>query len=619
LAFGALAIEKGSREDEMDGHSRKSWWRRRLPDLSAAASRFPLAVLIAGLLTFYRLGHDLARDIDLRILGALVASFLWVVAVDFYVESRARSFAARVVLWIAGIAAIAALFYFYWEIWLSPHLLLCALLILVGLSGHLGRAESNATFWLFNHRLWLGAALALVGAGLFAAGLSAIFATLNILFALQLPPHWQEHVLTVSLCFVAPVSFLAFAPRSLTDPITAREEGDFTMRAAAALVKFVLVPLLLVYTAILYAYAIKIALARELPKGTLGGMVVGYLLVGAGTLLVGYPSRETGGPLVRLFWRYWVELAALPVVLLFIAVGRRIADYGVTEQRYLMVLVGVWALILACIRLMRGRNFDLRLVPGVLAFLMFAASFGPGGAIGFSIMSQKEQLAELLTEKSMLVGGKIVPRGEGAAESPLGTDAWRARSIEWYLNTHRALYLLAPWFAGSPNDPFAPGKKPEETARELLLALGLRADVANSSGVVYFTHYSDVPAVIGLAKDGHVIGPVVFQKNGPVPTEIPPRTVAVEGLGMVHLELADTLLTVRLESGEAVKFDIQDAVKEIYRRGWPLTEDHRPVEIKGTGTGLAGTLVIDNLNGAYNEPDFDISLLRFWLVLVREG
>jgi hypothetical protein len=76
---------------------------------------------------------------------------------------------------------------------------------------------------------------------------------------------------------------------------------------------------------------------------------------------------------------------------------------------------------------------------------------------------------------------------------------------------------------------------------------------------------------------------------------------------------------VRLESGEAVKFDIQDAVKEIYRRGWPLTEDHRPVEIKGTGTGLAGTLVIDNLNGAYNEPDFDISLLRFWLVLVREG
>ena len=126
------------------------------------------------------------------------------------------------------------------------------------------------------------------------------------------------------------------------------------MRAAAALVKFVLVPLLLVYTAILYAYAVKIAFAWELPKGTLGGMVVGYLLVGAATLMVGYPSRETSGPLVRFFWRCWVALTALPVVLLFIAVGRRLADYGVTEQRYLMVLIGVWALVLAILRLVRG-------------------------------------------------------------------------------------------------------------------------------------------------------------------------------------------------------------------------------------------------------------------------
>ncbi len=601
----------------MGERSLKSWWRRRLPDLSAAASRFPLPVLIAGLFTFYRLDHDMARDVDARILGALAASFLWVVSVDFYVESGARSFVARVLLWIAGLTAIALLFYFSWDIWLNPYLLFGALLILVGLSGHLARGESNATFWLFNHRLWLGALLALVGAGLFAAGLSAIIQTLNLLFGVVLPPHWQEHILTVAICFVAPVSFLAFAPRSFDDPITAQEEGDFTMRAAAALVKFVLVPLLLVYTAILYAYAIKIALAWELPKGTLGGMVVGYLLVGAATLMVGYPSRDTGGPLVRFFWRYWVALAALPVVLLFIAVGRRVADYGVTEQRYLMVLIGVWALILAVVRIVRGGNFDLRLVPGVLALLMLAASFGPGGAIGFSVMSQKQQLASLLAEKGMLADGKVVPRGEGAPDNPLGTDAWRARSIEWYLNTHRSLYLLAPWFVGTPNDPFAPGKTPEETARDLLLALGLRADVANSSGVVYFTHYSDVPTVLALAKDGHVIGPIVFQSAGDVPAAIEPQTVAVEGLGTVSIGLDDTLVTVKLESGEVAKFDIQDAVKEIYRRGWPITQDHRPVEVKGAGTGLAGTLVIDNLNGTYKEPAFDISLLRFWLVLGR--
>ncbi|HZP08912.1 DUF4153 domain-containing protein [Methyloceanibacter sp.] len=597
---------------------RTSWWRRRRPDLAAAASRFPLPVLIAGLLTFYRLNHDFARDVDMRIMGALVASFLWAVAVDLFSESGRRPFAARVALWIAGIAAIAALFHFFWELWVSPHLLLGALLILVGLAAYLGRQGSNAAFWLFNHRLWLGAALAAVGAGLFAAGLVAIIETVKLLFGLTPPAHMQEHIATLGLCFVAPVSFLAFAPSSFTDPITAREEGDFTMRAAAALTKFVLVPLLLVYTAILYAYAVKIALAWELPKGTLGGMVVGYLLVGAATLLVGYPSRETGGAHVRFFFNYWVELTALPVLLLFVAVGRRIADYGVTEQRYLMVLIGVWALILAGLRVARGGDFDLRPVPGVLAALMLAASFGPGGAIGVSVMSQKQQLAELLTAKGMLVEGRIVPRGEGAPENPLGSEAWRARSIEWYLNTHRALHLLAPWFAGLPNDPFAAGKSPDETARDLLLALGLRADLGNSSGVVHFTHHSNTPIVLAPPKDAYVIGPIVFEASTPV-LAIAPKTVVVDGLGTVTLALADRKLSARLEDGATASFDIDQAVKEVYARGWPNVMDHRPIALKAAASGLDGTMIIDNLNGTYQEPDFDISLLRFWLVLGRAG
>jgi len=67
-----------------------------------------------------------------------------------------------------------------------------------------------------------------------------------------------------------------------------------------------------------------------------------------------------------------------------------------------------------------------------------------------------------------------------------------------------------------------------------------------------------------------------------------------------------------------VKFDVADAMAEVYRRGWPKV-DHRPIELKGTPNGLDGTAVIDNINGTYKEPDFDISLLRFWLVLSKSG
>jgi hypothetical protein len=40
-------------------------------------------------------------------------------------------------------------------------------------------------------------------------------------------------------------------------------------------------------------------------------------------------------------------------------------------------------------------------------------------------------------------------------------------------------------------------------------------------------------------------------------------------------------------------------------------------EIKGSGTALTGTVLIDNLNGSYKEPDFELTLLRMWLVLGR--
>jgi hypothetical protein len=81
----------------------------------------------------------------------------------------------------------------------------------------------------------------------------------------------------------------------------------------------------------------------------------------------------------------------------------------------------------------------------------------------------------------------------------------------------------------------------------------------------------------------------------------------------------DQKLIASLDDKASLKFDLADAVKEVYRRGWPTVTDHRPIELKGTASGLDGTAVIDNLNGTYREPDFDISLLRFWLVLSKPG
>lgn len=82
----------------MVGATLISRWRSRIPDLSAAIMRFPLAVVLAAILTAYMLYQDTPGDIEDRIMGALAGAFLWVVAVDLYVESQLRPFAVRIAL-----------------------------------------------------------------------------------------------------------------------------------------------------------------------------------------------------------------------------------------------------------------------------------------------------------------------------------------------------------------------------------------------------------------------------------------------------------------------------------------------------------------------------------------
>ena len=188
------------------------------------------------------------------------------------------------------------------------------------------------------------------------------------------------------------------------------------------------------------------------------------------------------------------------------------------------------------------------------------------------------------------------------------------RQIEYYLNTRHALRSLAPWFEGEQPNPFAEGKSPEVTVRELLEALALPPDLSRSAGST-FTYYADAPQAISLASSGQVIGPIVFESHGPIQGAIPPQTVRVDGLGTVRLEVAGNNLTAGIENGPELRFDLTEAANRL--AGVVVTE-RRPLPIEAANGPLSGTVLIENLNGTYDGADLGLSLLRFWLVLKRE-
>jgi hypothetical protein len=256
--------------------------------------------------------------------------------------------------------------------------MLSSLFLLVGLAAYCSAPVSMASFWLFNRRLWIAQLLAFLAAVLLAGGVSGVLWTIEYLFGLQVPGWLHGKVWIIALGLVAPLNWLSLIPERFDQPVTEGEQTEFTSRAVALQVKFALVPLLLVYAVILHAYAVKILLDGSLPKGRLGWMVLTYGALVAITALLAFPTRSQGGPLVRFFWRAWPWLLPAPVALLFIAVGERIHQYGLTEGRYLSLMAGLWLAALAASQgLVQAERRDLRLIPGLLAMLLGVASFGP--------------------------------------------------------------------------------------------------------------------------------------------------------------------------------------------------------------------------------------------------
>jgi hypothetical protein len=95
------------------------------------------------------------------------------------------------------------------------------------------------------------------------------------------------------------------------------------------------------------------------------------------------------------------------VVVLFLAIGLRIQQYGVTEQRYIVVLFGIWLVLMALYYLFSKKK-NLKVMMWTMFVAIFLTIFGgPLSAIGVSVNSQMWRLEEMLTENGILVDGKV--------------------------------------------------------------------------------------------------------------------------------------------------------------------------------------------------------------------
>ena len=235
-----------------------------------------------------------------------------------------------------------------------------ALLVLLGFPFE--KNNQGFTYRNFTNLFHLGLATAV---WLLVFGLvAAILFTITTLFNVEFSDSFYEHFYTSLGIFTLPLFFLVFQQRQAKSEMTLN-------RIFEILVNFVLAPALMIFTVLLYAYVVQIIFEGVLPKGMLANITLPYLLGGLGVYALRSICAKARW---ETFFKFYPYLSIVPIVLLWLAIDRRISAYAWTEQRiYLVALATAITIAYAILIVPKARQY--RLISGVVMVAIFAMTW----------------------------------------------------------------------------------------------------------------------------------------------------------------------------------------------------------------------------------------------------
>jgi copper chaperone CopZ len=383
--------------------------------------RFPVVVVAAltAATSAFVLVEGPGSDVWKRLLVVATLALPLLFALTLLAERRGWDAARRWTLHALGVAALAAVF-IAWPEWsedvaVRRYLQLSAgFHLLAAVLPFVGVREPNG-FWQYNRSLFVRFLTATLYAAVLFGGLALALAALDHLFGLPVSGDAYARLWVLVALVFHPWFFLAGVP----DDLAALEQLTEYPKGLRIFAQYVLVPLVVVYLAILTAYAVRVTVTWDWPSGWIGWLVSGVSVAGILALLLVHPVRRRAeNAWVRIYGR-WFWIALLPsVVLLLLAVRQRVAQYGITEDRYFLLVLALW---LATVALYYGvrRSDDIQLVPRSLALVALITFLGPWSAYDVSERSQRDRLASLLERNELVVDGMSCTGCEQNVENAL--------------------------------------------------------------------------------------------------------------------------------------------------------------------------------------------------------
>lgn len=287
----------------------------------------------------------------------------------------------------------------------------------------LGRLHSPDKFEQYVGRIFQIESIALVYSMVLYGGLSAVLFAVVHLFGISLyDAIYVDLLILIFGPFQAGV-FLAGFPKNLSN------DPSIQGTSFKVLIQKLLTPLLLVYTAILYLYFIKMFINQEIPSNLIRNLFIWYGIVSVACLF--FHSAYQEDMTSRAMLRFYPALVVPSILVYFYALVLRIQDVGFTEPRYMGLVFGMYVFICLVYFIWR-KGRDNRVLPMILVIFLLLGTIGPQGMVSVSRRSQEKRLEGYLLKNDMLKNGKIVAKSNIKEED----KAQISSIVSYLLNTY---------------------------------------------------------------------------------------------------------------------------------------------------------------------------------------
>ncbi|WP_312459042.1 DUF4153 domain-containing protein [Proteiniclasticum sp.] len=386
--------------------------KKQITGLGSSVIRFPVTALLSFtlmslLITLNEMNIDGSGNQELieRLAMATAIGMLFSISMKHIYEAKLDKYNSILMVSVPT-AVIMFLYYLFFtkdmDLIRGIQFAGAIVALIIGIFYSLKVLQPKQAYEAYVIRIFSGLFLTVLYAGVLFFGISAIIFTINSLFDADIEGKWFFYVFLMDTFIFGALMFLSKLPRK-EDTF---EEAPYS-KGLKVLLLYIVIPLITIYTGILYVYFVRILVSSEWPRGLVSNLVLWYSVVAAAVIFFLTPILEEN-KLAKIF-RTWFPRVLLPILaMMFVSIGKRIHQYGVTENRYFVVLLGLWVLgiMVYFILVKNGKNI---IIPVTLSLIAIVSVFGPLSAFNVSAFSQNQRFTALLEKNNMLVSGEITP------------------------------------------------------------------------------------------------------------------------------------------------------------------------------------------------------------------